>query len=518
MRSLTPVNRLAVAAGAPNAAALDTENTYSPDGLRLLDEKGPAHEIRTAAGVLITAREHTVSTYDEGAPVYKFGEPAPNLATTIVKSASPVSGGADVDARTVKTKYDWKLRKPTATTIDPAGLNLETTTIYDQQTGRVTETRAPAAPDHDPGHAAATAHSTKTIYYSYNSTDPECVSRARAGMPCKTMPAAQPGTAGLPDLPVTQYDYNFRLQPTTVIETVGGDVTRTTYTHYDTAGRKDDDHIIADTKTPDLVAAFNFDAGAGTTLADQSGHSNNASISGATWVAGQSGHGNALSFDGVNDKATMDASGTLAVGDTFTFEAWIKPTALPSNTNLSFWGSGPGGPNAFLYNAKATLSKDSSGEIAKSTSSLTVGQWAHVALTKNGSTTKLYIDGQDVTGTVTNYTMAVVNTGMTLASNGTAANKWFNGVMDDVRIYNRALGKSEIWADRDNPVGIRPSRTSKAASTSAPPRGGRRASSGSPVPMGSRPSPPPSTAQAALGSTPTPPATRASLAMTIVGV
>ena len=115
-------------------------------------------------------------------------------------------------------------------------------------------------------------------------------------------------------------------------------------------------------------------------------------------------------------------------------------------------GSTTGGPNAFLWNAKPTLAKTGSGDISQSTGTVTTGQWYHLAFTKNGSTTKLYIDGQDVTGTVTNYTMTTVSSALTLASNGTAANKWFNGLMDDVRIYNRALGPQEIQNDRDTPV------------------------------------------------------------------
>ena len=448
IRSLTPANRLLVLAPAtPNKDKLDTEMTYSPDGQQLLEQLGPVHEIRSGS-TFVDARQRTVTTYDEGAPPARYGEPAPNLPTTITSSAQPVSG-ADFDARTTKTDYDWKLRKPTKTVDDPTGENIVTTTIYDKTTGRVIETRTPEAPSHNPKDSATTAHATKTIYYSKENADPDCAGESRAGMPCKTMPAGQPGTAGLPDLAVTTYDYNFRLQPTTTTETVSGSTARTTTITYDTAARTSNETTTATAKRPDLVVAYNFDQSSAP-AADRSMYANNGTVSGATWTA--IGGGGALSFDGVNDKVTIPNSSSIQVGDKFTFEAKIKPTALPSNTNLSLLGSTTGGPNAFLWNAKPTLAKTGSGDISQATGTVATGSWYHVAFTKNGSTTKLYIDGQDVTGTVTNYTMATVASALTLGSNGTAANKWFNGMMDDVRIYNRALGPQEILKNTTTPV------------------------------------------------------------------
>ena len=449
IRSLTPANRLLVLAPAtPNKDKLDSEMTYSPDGQRLLEELGPVREIRSGS-TFVDARVRTVTAYDEGAPPSRYGEPAPNLPTTVTTSAQPVSG-ADFDARTNKTDYDWKLRKPIRTIVDPTGENIVTTTIYDKATGRVIETRMPEAPSHDPTVAATTAHTTKIFYYhATTSPYPECIGSSRAGMPCKAVPAGQPGGAGLPELPVTTYDYNFRLQPITTTETVSGSTARTTTITYDTAGRKSNETATATAKQPDLVVAYNFDQ-SGTPAADRSMYANNGTVSGAAWTA--IGGGGALSFDGVNDKVTIPNSSSTQVGDKFTFEAKIKPTALPGSTNLSLLGSTTGGPNAFLWNAKPTLAKTGSGDISQATATVATGSWYHVAFTKNGSTTKLYIDGQDVTGSVTNYTMATVSSALTLASNGTAANKWFNGMMDDVRIYNRALGPQEVLENSTTPV------------------------------------------------------------------
>jgi hypothetical protein len=63
--------------------------------------------------------------------------------------------------------------------------------------------------------------------------------------------------------------------------------------------------------TPNLVAAYGFGAGSGTTLRDDSGNPNNGTISGATWTASGK-YGSALTFDGVNDWVTVAATSTSA--------------------------------------------------------------------------------------------------------------------------------------------------------------------------------------------------------------
>ena len=75
--------------------------------------------------------------------------------------------------------------------------------------------------------------------------------------------------------------------------------------------------------TPGLVAAYSFDAGTGTTLADNSGLANTGTISGATWAAGK--NGSALTFDGVNDWVTIADSASLDLSTGMTLEAWVRP-------------------------------------------------------------------------------------------------------------------------------------------------------------------------------------------------
>ncbi len=84
------------------------------------------------------------------------------------------------------------------------------------------------------------AHTTKTIYYSAgtNSEYPTCGSHAEwANLTCETLPAKQPETPSLPQLPTATYTYNLWDEPETTTETVGS-TTRTKTVTYDSAGRQ----------------------------------------------------------------------------------------------------------------------------------------------------------------------------------------------------------------------------------------------------------------------------------------
>ncbi len=138
------------------AKLLTTENAYDTEG-QLTDAWGPQHTVRLAvgkegkAGEEALARNHVHYYYDEGAKEAeeKWHETY-NLVTKTVDGAETASK-EEFDKRTVTTSYSgqgylgWKLRTPTSTTTDPGGLNLTSTTVYEESTGNIIETRGPAA-------------------------------------------------------------------------------------------------------------------------------------------------------------------------------------------------------------------------------------------------------------------------------------------------------------------------------------------------------------------------------------
>jgi RHS repeat-associated protein len=240
VRSLSAQNRLrALEAEDPVARSheLDSHSVYSKDGVEMLESWGPLHKVRLESGETAQARTHTVVEYDKGATIPTDKEPPPHLPTKETVSAE-VAGKGDLEPHVTETKYDWELRKPTETIVDPSGLNLHTRIAYDSTTGLPTERSLPAKPE------GGDAHTTKTTYYvaTGKKKDNPCYENdAWAGLPCKVEPAAQPGTEGQPELLVTKYaSYNSLDEPTEIIESPGGKeaTTRKTFLTYDSVGRQ----------------------------------------------------------------------------------------------------------------------------------------------------------------------------------------------------------------------------------------------------------------------------------------
>jgi PKD repeat protein len=204
------------------------------------------------------------------------------------------------------------------------------------------------------------------------------------------------------------------------------------------------------------VAAYGFEEGTGTSAADLSGNGNSATINGASWVSGKYGKG--LSFDGttgvvlVNDSATLDLTGAM------TLEAWVYPMAInggwqsvifkpmdPAFTSLSY----------VLHGASRTTSVPSfatSGSSANlfGPAVLTANSWSHLAATYDGTTMQLYVNGTQVAS-------QPQTGGVTTSTEPLRIGMGWSGIIDEVRIYNRALPLSEIQDDMGTSLVERPS-------------------------------------------------------------
>lgn len=236
-RALTPENRARVLNAESGQKALseqlDTRLAYGEVGSKLLSVLGPKHEVELENGEEVQARLSTRYFYDEGAP------PSASPYGLLTKQTEgALIGEEEHDVRTKTFGYDgqeglgWELGKPTSETVDPEGLSLTSTTLYEADTGNVIETRMPANPE------GGDAHATQAIYYTDGESEVEaCGERPElAGLICQTRPAAQPETPGLPELPVTTIAYNAHNQPTVTTEVLG-EAVRTATIEYDDAGR-----------------------------------------------------------------------------------------------------------------------------------------------------------------------------------------------------------------------------------------------------------------------------------------
>ena len=206
----------------------------------------------------------------------------------------------------------------------------------------------------------------------------------------------------------------------------------------------------ASTSAPSgLVAAYAFDEGSGSTVSDASGNGNTGTISGATWSSAGK-YGSALSFNGSSGRVTIPNASSLQLSSGMTLEAWVNPAAVSST-----WRDviEKGNDNYFLMATSDHSSAPGGGGIIGgsygqvfTTSPLPTNTWSFLALTYDGATERLYLNGTQVaslarTGAITSSTNA-----LTLGSDPFYG-QFFNGLLDNIRIYNSALSAAAIQTD-----------------------------------------------------------------------
>jgi hypothetical protein len=215
-----------------------------------------------------------------------------------------------------------------------------------------------------------------------------------------------------------------------------------------------DNSAEASAKVNLLQTYLKFDENSGTTASDSIGNGwNGTLVNDPLWVAGKSG--NAVSLDGSNDYVSLPA-GVVSSANTITVAAWVNLNTVSNWARIFDIGSGTG-TNMFLTpkngaNGKirfAIKNNNSSEQFIDGASSLATGGWHHVAVTLNGSTGTLYVDGVQV-GQNTAMTIKPSDMGATtqnwIGRSQYSSDPYLNGYVDDFRIYTRALTASEIAA------------------------------------------------------------------------
>jgi len=197
-----------------------------------------------------------------------------------------------------------------------------------------------------------------------------------------------------------------------------------------------------------LEGSWHFNEGSGTVAKDSSGKGRDGTISGATWTTGKFGNG--LQFDGVDDyvqypKAVCDA---ILSAQKLTISLWFKWSTLATGKTLVMGADGAG---YYLHTNASDASKIDfeiyySGTWYRLTSatSVSTGTWYHIVATWDGSTMRLYFNGVQDANTLSRSAMSDrASSGDRTFSNLSSANA-IGGIMDEVRIYSRALSPEEI--------------------------------------------------------------------------
>jgi hypothetical protein len=206
-----------------------------------------------------------------------------------------------------------------------------------------------------------------------------------------------------------------------------------------------------------LVAAWNFDAGAGTTALDLSLKGNTGTLlNGVAWTTGK--YGGALLFDGVDDLVRVADSAALHLKTAATFEAWVYPlastptwrTIMQKEVDAYDFTASGGGSTGAMPTFGGTLN-GACCPFVSGTAILPLRTWTHVAGTYNGAQLRLYVNGVLVASLATTGAFQVNAKPLWIGGNAVYG-EHFSGKLDDLRIYNRMLSQAEIQRDMATPV------------------------------------------------------------------
>ena len=188
----------------------------------------------------------------------------------------------------------------------------------------------------------------------------------------------------------------------------------------------------------------------GSVAYDKSGYGNHGTIYGAQRVRALGRYG--LSFDGVDDYVEVPPSPSLDITDEVTVEALICPLSLPAGEHI-IAGKLPQPERSWELDQAGTrlewwVYDGATWHYARKSNYLSVGEWFHAVGVYKSSTGELFLYGNgELLATGSSPAMASApDTPVTIASTNTP-DRWFNGIIAFVRIYNRALTPHEIKAN-----------------------------------------------------------------------
>jgi type II secretory pathway pseudopilin PulG len=200
-----------------------------------------------------------------------------------------------------------------------------------------------------------------------------------------------------------------------------------------------------------LVGHWKFDEKAGITAEDSSRHSNDGTLenmSGAQWTAGPVN--GALKFDGYNDYVDCGNDTELQLTDALSITAWIKAddwtygryvNAIARKGNTT-----PVNYQLCIADQKVMLGLDDmdKNDGVRGNTLLRTGRWYHVAGAWDGDTVRIYVDGVLDNNPPDTRTGTIWIDTRPLYLGGRPGEDYFDGIIDNVRIYNRALDPCEI--------------------------------------------------------------------------
>lgn len=203
------------------------------------------------------------------------------------------------------------------------------------------------------------------------------------------------------------------------------------------------------------VATYSFDKGEGETAEDTSGNGHTAALEGPEWTP-KGKYGSALEFDAPEDDVLKipDAS-QLDFTEEFTLEAWVRPSGADNHDAPLIAKQAGGGLGYFLYEGGSESDRPAGAaseehELVVANEPLDAHAWSHVALTFDGDRTRLYVNGEEVANEAGEP--IVTTEGDIEIGGSTSTSDYFDGRIDEVRLYDRVLSEAEVQSDKATPL------------------------------------------------------------------
>ena len=211
--------------------------------------------------------------------------------------------------------------------------------------------------------------------------------------------------------------------------------------------------VAADIADLNLVGYWSFNDGTGTTAIDGSGNENHGTLTNmeeADWVDGVVGK--CLDFDGVSSQYVDCGSGVYPVS-AISVSVWLNPSSF--QTGGAAIGSSVNDGSLLFYSTgtdvRFYIRVGSWHSVSIPQSDISLDVWYHFVLTYDQTDLKVFMDGVEKKST--NLSGDITSTG-SFRIGTYRGTDFFNGLIDEVRIYSTALTASEIKALYDYPAGV----------------------------------------------------------------
>ena len=182
---------------------------------------------------------------------------------------------------------------------------------------------------------------------------------------------------------------------------------------------------------------------------DASGNGYNGTLqNGATFAPGKVGQ--AFSFDGSTAKVLLSGNPPSGLSN-FSYAAWVNP--LDGDSNL--FSRSVGGDFWFYINVNGGLGWQLGGDnhnFATSNAIVQYAQWNHIAITRDGSTVKTYLNGVETSSHIDSNSSNIAMADPLQFGNWSGPTYEFNGLIDEIGMFDTSLSQSEIQDVMNNGI------------------------------------------------------------------